>query len=215
MIYLLYCKFDKPVSSKHWSNYLNLLNSDLRKKALSYHRWEDRQAFVFGKILLLNGLSRYGFNKDVLSKIKYTEYGKPFLEENIGFNISHCANSGIVVCAIGENIELGVDVEAIENINFSDFKNVMTESQWQYIISFNNPIESFFSLWTMKESVIKADGRGMSIPLLDIQIHNNKVEYENKIWHLRKLFFGQNTCACLATSLPKIPIQYIKVDFDI
>ncbi|WP_109299255.1 4'-phosphopantetheinyl transferase superfamily protein [Aquimarina sp. AU474] len=211
MIDIFYSEFNEPLSNEYWSVYLNMLTDDLRKKALSYNRWQDRHAYVFGKLLLLQGLSMHGFDKDVFSQIKYTKYGKPFLEGNINFNISHSAKR--VVCAVGENVQLGIDVEAIENVNFNDFENVMTDSQWQFIHNSYNPLKSFFSLWTMKESVIKADGRGLSIPLLEIHIDNNIVRYERKTWHLKELYFDNNTCSCLATNLPNSPVRFTKVNF--
>ncbi len=211
MVDVFYSTFNEPIANEHWLAYLDVLPNDLKKRALSYRRWQDRHTYVIGKLLLLQGLSKYGFDKSVFSRIKYTEYGKPFLEEDIDFNISHSGEK--VVCAIGKNVQLGIDIEVIEDVDFDDFENVMTQSQWQFILGSDNPIKSFYSLWTMKESVMKADGRGMSIPLLDIIIENSNVHYKGKTWYLNELYFDHDICACLTTNLSNIPIQLTNANF--
>ncbi len=56
VIWVLYASFDKPLSEACWQYYLAKVPLNLQNKILSYHRWQDRQAGLFGKLLLSQGL---------------------------------------------------------------------------------------------------------------------------------------------------------------
>ncbi len=108
----------------------------------------------------------------------YNNYDRPYINDIIDFNIYHSGN--YVVCAIGQDLKHGIDIEKVQDIDFKNFKKVMTDMQWQDIIRSKSPGSAFFKYWTIKESVIKTDSRGLSIPLLDIHVENNKVIYDNQ-----------------------------------
>lgn len=211
MVHIFYTKFEEKLKSSIINKYLGLLPDTLQKKNLKYRRWQDRHAHLFGKLLLLEGFKRYGFFDNVLSKLQFNEYSRPYIEGNIDFNISH---SGIyVICAIGKEIKVGVDIEEIKKVEFNDFKMTMTDEQWESIYQSANPLKSFFRYWTKKESIIKADSRGLSIPLLDIHIKNNLVQYENQIWYLNEIFIDESYCSYIATNKNDISFKLIKIDF--
>ncbi len=88
----------------------------------------------------------------------------------------------------------------------------MTAEQWVMIRNSSNPLKSFFKFWAIKESIIKADGRGLSVPLNNILITNHIAYYENK-WYLKELAIHENYCANLASSLenPAINMEYIDI----
>src|ERR1044072_4992363 len=135
----------------------------LQEKNLKYLRWQDRHAHLFGKMLLGEALQKFGLDSTCLHTLQYNEYDRPYIPGDIDFNISHAGE--YVLCAIGRNVRLGIDIEKIHAVDFSDFENVMTDEQWKIIKNNDNPLKTFFSYWAIKESVIKADSRGLSIPL--------------------------------------------------
>lgn len=96
---------------------------------------------------------------------KYTllrgDHGKPFLAEypNIHFNLSHC--TGLVICGISES-EIGIDAELIRPYNGNAAKRIFTESELLLVRESANPDEMFFRLWTLKESLGKNLGTGIS-----------------------------------------------------
>lgn len=45
----------------------------------------------------------------ILENIKFTEYGKPILDNYIDFSISH--SSGCSICALTKKGKLGVDID--------------------------------------------------------------------------------------------------------
>lgn len=208
---VLYTKFGGKLLSQYWDEYMDLLPYDLKEQNARYMRWEDRHAHLFGKLLLVEGFRKYGFGHTLLSELKYNNFGKPYLNNNIGFNISHSGE--YVVCAIGKDMRMGIDIEKIKDINLSDFEYVMTHQQWKHIHAATDSLKTFFQYWTIKESVVKADSRGLSIPLIDIHVNNNIVKYEGQIWYLKELNLDTNLSACLAISTQNPVISLIKIDF--
>jgi 4'-phosphopantetheinyl transferase len=190
--------------------HLNKLPHELKVINSRYLRWQDRQAHLLGKILLQNGLKEYGYNNDVLKNLKYNKHNRPFLNAGIDFNLSHSGE--YVICAIGENLRLGVDIEIVREINFKDFIGVMTTEQWVDINNSENPVKSFFKYWTIKESLIKADSRGLEIPLLDIHVKDNMINYDNYLWYLIPLYIDNNYHAHLTTNKKNVRLTIIKTD---
>ena len=80
------------------------------------------------------------------------------------FNISHSGDW--VVLATGPS-PLGIDVERIKDIDLDIAKRFFSGREYDDLML--KPDEErfsyFFNLWTLKESYIKAVGKGLSLPL--------------------------------------------------
>lgn len=209
---ILYTIFNQHLPGNMLNHYLNLLPPDIKVKNQRYCRWQDCHSHLFGKLLLLTGLKEYGFTDKILNQIKYNQYSRPFIDGNIDFNISH--SGGFVICAIGKFIRLGVDVEKIRNINIPDFFNTLSNVQIEKIEKSKTKLLDFFKYWTIKESVIKADGRGLTIPLSEILINENEVLCNSKIWYYHDLSIHKDYCSYLTTNKPTVRIDYNYIDFN-
>lgn len=100
-------------------------------------------------------------------RISYNPYGKPYLD-NIRFfkfNISHSCN--YVVIAVSKN-RIGIDIEKIKKKDMAIAKRFFTNNEYKYILSQateNDKAIAFYKIWTLKESYVKAVGKGLKIPL--------------------------------------------------
>lgn len=127
---------------------------------------EDAQRCLIGdllvRFLIIENLSIS--NRDI--RFETNQYGKPFLAgvSSFHFNIAHSGNW--IVCAV-HDLSVGVDVEKIKPIELDIAKRFFSAEEYHAIVS--QPIERqldyFFSLWTLKESYIKAVGKGLSLSL--------------------------------------------------
>ena len=98
-------------------------------------------------------------------------HGKPRLRSGmtdipIFFNLSHA--NGLTSCAVVLDHEIGIDVEDSTrkidiNIGNRFFSKLESEVLGQTMEDEKQNL--FFDFWTLKESYIKAKGRGLSIPL--------------------------------------------------
>lgn len=157
-------------------------------------------------------------NKDV--EFCISKNGKPFLKNNndFHFNISHSGDW--VFCIIGSS-EVGIDIEYISDIDvFSIADNYFTSKEKLYIYSKKEEINKrFFEIWSVKESVIKADGRGLSIPLssfyVNIQGENISLESNNNFdSFFSKLYYIDDYHSLAATSLKNnLPVDIEIINF--
>lgn len=198
MVQVFYTRIHEQMPQWLYNKYLNLLPPDLQQKNMRLRNWKDRLLQLSGKILLLDALRQFGVSAGCLHDLRYNEYSRPYLPGDIDFNISHSGN--YVLCAVGKNVQLGVDIEQIKNISFDDFENVMNAEQWQRIKNSHNQLQQFYNYWAIKESVIKADSRGLSLPLKKIFIENNTALCDNKTWYLIELNIHSDYCSFLAVN---------------
>lgn len=210
-VYILYSTFPESLSSEIYNEYVQFLSEELKEKNKLYKRWEDQHSNLFGKLLLQLGYNKLGYKAYILNKIKYGDNLKPYLEEDIKFNISHSGE--YVLCCLSETVRLGIDIEEIKDIGFKDFKQVMNEEQWKNISDAPNPLKQFFTYWVIKESVVKADGRGFSLSLPEIHIFDEKAICKEKIWYLKEIHLAENYKTYVATNVEKVNIELINIDF--
>jgi 4'-phosphopantetheinyl transferase len=91
--------------------------------------------------------------------------GKPFVAGGQGphFNLSHC--DGLVACALSSDVPLGVDVEPVDRrapLDVAEYYFAPDERAWLFGLPEAERPRGFFRLWTMKEALIKATGKGVS-----------------------------------------------------
>lgn len=202
MVHILFTKLPDEFILSDYHQKLRRLPLPLQTRNRQYRRWQDQLANLYGKLLLIKGLTIIGRHNYKLQEIQYTMNGRPYFEndgnQQLDFNISH--SDAYVVCAVTAEQKVGIDIEAIKPVDLNDFRHILTEEEWEVIQSSNDPIRSFFELWTIKESVIKADGRGLSIDLNAIKVSGPQATYEAATWHLNELEIDEEYAAHLALS---------------
>ncbi len=204
-----YTHFSSKLSDRHWVDCLYRLPEAIQQKITRYTRWQDRQAALFGKLLLLECLKEYDYLSDCLDDILFGRYGRPYLNRNVDFNIAHSGEYAI--CAITNAGRVGVDIEKIKTIDLSDFEQSMTAEQWKNIQAAANRHKTFYQYWTIKESALKADGRGLSFPLSEISTNGGKAKLNGSFWYLREINIAPDYSCHLATNIehPEISVKEI------
>lgn len=209
MIYIYYSTIKESVPEYRFSTFLSKLPVADQTVNAKFHQWHDRCAHLYGRLLLLTALKNFGYADGVLNQICYSKYSRPYLNDDIDFNISHSGE--YVLCAIGQGVRLGVDVEKIRTVNFDDFKSTMTPEEWYGISSDAQPMRAFFKYWSIKESVVKANGCGLSVPLQNIRINGSTAECFGEKWYLNHFLKDENYSTAIACNkdIGEIEIQLI------
>ena len=166
-LFLYATEFPEPLPPAQFKPLLALLPDVLQKRVLKYRRWEDGHASLMGKLLLRLALENGGYPSD-LSRLRYSEWEKPGLPGGPEFNITHSGNRA--VCMLNPHGRIGIDIEFLKPRSFEDFKDHFTQKEWTAIGTAPEPLDVFYRFWTAKESLIKADGRGLDIPLQGIDV---------------------------------------------
>jgi 4'-phosphopantetheinyl transferase len=212
LIQVLYTFFDRRLPEQAWERHLCKLPKETQTRILRYRRWEDRQAGVFGKLLLMEGLKGFGYTPNVLSWIGSDGYGRPLIDCPLDFNLSHSGE--YVVCAVSEGVRVGIDIEKRKAFSFMDLADCFSAEEWEEMAKSQSREATFYDFWTIKESVLKADGRGLSIPMSQVLTENGRARLNGATWYFMKLDFGANYSCHLATSIEVPALAIEKIDFD-
>jgi 4'-phosphopantetheinyl transferase len=195
-----------------WGQLLNQLPLSFQHKMDHFVRWQDKHAYLLGKLLLLEGLQAFGFEPGCLEDVKFNRYGKPYLNSDIDFNLSHSGN--FVICGISRKSKLGIDIEKIRPIDLSNFRRIFSAKEWEQIHETGNPLENFYKCWTIKESVAKAEGKGLLINWEKVQFLNqNLISLNNQIWNIYDLKISPGYSSSLVTNTiikEEIKKQYVE-----
>lgn len=157
------------------------LHPSILEKAKRFVREEDHIAYLSRhhslNLILANHLN-YHPSAVIIEK---NEFGKPYLKENpFYFNLS---KSKEFFCILLSNIECGVDIEVIRNVSnmkvVADLHFHPQEKKYCETGEFN---ERFLTVWTRKESLLKAVGTGLAddlpkINTLEDSIKLNDLKY--------------------------------------
>ncbi|NLD99559.1 MAG: 4'-phosphopantetheinyl transferase superfamily protein [Fibrobacter sp.] len=147
-----------------------------RERSTKFKFQQDALRSLTGELLLRYGLIKYGFEKIDSIQFGVNEFGKPFLTDVSDFDIS-ISHSGKWVVAGFSSCAIGVDVEMIKKIDFAIAEQFFTAQDCSLIKSTNDKVsarEMFYRIWVLKESYVKAIGKGLSCPLNSFYV--NKID---------------------------------------
>jgi 4'-phosphopantetheinyl transferase len=145
---------------------LTNVSNERQERVNKYSRPDDAKRILLADILVRSVIASELKVNNKAIEFYANEYGKPFLNRNCGlhFNVSHSGDW--VVCAV-DNEPIGIDIEKIRPVELEIAEQFFSDEEYKRLIA-KNPEDQqhfFFDLWTLKESYIKAVGKGLSIPL--------------------------------------------------
>ena len=175
---------------------------------------ELQRRFAVGRGALRVILAGYHRIEPERVKFGYTTHGKPFLlnsPADIQFNLSH--SHGFMVAAVCLNSPIGVDIEK-KDPRFRAMEiaeRFFCDGEKEQIAGLDAGarLEAFFQIWTAKEAVLKAIGRGLALELTRLEValsplrvvtldEGENIHSEN--WHLVALQPAEEYCGTLAVA---------------
>lgn len=139
---------------------LAAVSAERRTYALRYRREEDQRLCLSAYLLLQRALrEEYGLSE--VPAFCIGEHGKPVLEgyPDIHFNLSHCREA--VACVVSTH-PVGIDIEMVDSYDEALLPTTMNEKEQQMILESPHPESTFIRFWTMKESLLKLTGEGIT-----------------------------------------------------
>ena len=117
----------------------------------------------------------------------------------------------MIIAASSEGL-IGVDVEKISPIDFVSLMMEFRSEEWQQINNAVNIAEGFYTFWTRKESVLKADGRGLSLELSSFSTVDENVilPLSDLCWSLTSFRFLESYLVSIASSKKNVSIQVLE-----
>lgn len=188
-----YTRTDQIKDQKLLAQYWGVITDDERKKTERFVFAKDRHSCLVTRALARYLLSLYTKKSAEGLEFVTNQYGKPFLQSNLAvpspsFNLSH--SSGLSVCALTMNHDIGVDVEGIcDTIDIALADRFFAREESAFIRQFASEKErerAFYKLWTLKEAYVKARGMGFSIPPDSFAFRIDKDSEEIRLQHCRE-----------------------------
>ena len=194
------------------------LSADECERASRFHFDRDRRRYICARGALRQLLSRYLDAAPEEFTFSYGENGKPSLAGRfhgaLTFNVSHSGELALV--AIGRDIALGVDVEAVRALDDADgiASRFFAPRENERLRSLPDEVrtDAFFACWTRKEAYLKALGSGLAKPLDAFEVTFAPDEaasllvygddQETARWKLRELTPGAGYTGALVTEGP-------------
>lgn len=145
------------------SDLLELLPESSRERILKITNEDSFGRSVLGELLIRYTLTTVAGTKLENKEFALSPKGKPSLPNTYGlhFNMSHSADKIAVAVA---HSEVGIDVEQTRKVNFRVAERFFSASEINDLMALpeEERQEYFFTLWTIKESFLKAIGSGLT-----------------------------------------------------
>jgi 4'-phosphopantetheinyl transferase len=169
-------RIDLPEANEDDTAYLSVLNSEERERAGRLRAGQVRAQFLAGRsgVRSLLGAHLEIAPEDV--PIVAAEYGKPELASpyigRVHFNVAHSRST--VLIALNLSGPVGIDIEYLDRKTEVEevARHSLTAQETSTMMAIDDiaPRSKFFyERWTRKEAVVKADGRGLSLPLTSFE----------------------------------------------
>ena len=201
VIHLRWCRDDSVWAEDRLRAYAALTPPAYRQRLDAYRRWQDRQAGLLGRLLLAELCRELLGEPSAENALHVDAYQRPYLAgyPDFDFNISH--TDGLVACvaAVGAG-RIGVDVERKGRVDIPEFRRVFTDAEYARLESLPEPTDEFYRLWTRKEAVMKADGRGFYLDAAGIDCLAERVTIDGRDYAVRPLDLRAGFAACVAAA---------------
>lgn len=185
----------------------SLLSPNERMRAVRLKRPQDRERFLEAHCAIRRLLAfELGVDPRRL-EFDAAAVGKPFLTrpaQKLEFNLSHSGCHGLI--AVAKDRPVGVDIEVRRPISnpLTVAFQIATPREAQLLkqLPASQVHSSFFELWTRKEAVLKASGRGFSINPRELEVGfgpgRSYVNFDERIWTVESLAISSSVAAAVA-----------------
>jgi|SRR6185295_14495401 len=169
--------FSTDASMDECAEFRELLSPEEKARADRFVFDSDRVRFTASHGLLRVQLGAYCGRRPEDLVFGVGSHGKPLLIEPaapVQFNLSHSGSRAALV--VTANIRCGVDIEKlraeVSDRAVAERFFCRRENEWLQSLPATQRTRGFFRLWAVKEAILKADGKGMSIPLASVDTTN-------------------------------------------
>lgn len=193
-----------------------LLSIDEQARANRFLSSQNGHRFITARATLRQILSFYLNIPAPHIPLAYTAYHKPYLSLNdtpLQFNVSH--SHEIAVYAFTLQHAIGIDIERIKEIDYEkiaqrhfsadEYTRLMTLPAIERSIA-------FYRLWSRKEALLKAVGKGLHIPLhsfsVAVQDVYETIYLDHTAWSLLPLTISPDYQVALASNQPINTVCY-------
>lgn len=186
---------------------ISRLPANVRPEVTRYFATDDQKSRLLARLLVQSYVANRTLSDD-WHRWKYAEHKKPYLDNNVHFNVSHSGKM-VVVC-FSDKGEVGVDIEQIKPIDTENMSAHFHKEEVEWLKKQNFELSPFYRLWTRKEALLKAKGGGILNGLNQQSTLSNRIIDDGE-WYLKEIdiFDGYKCCICSTVENTNISIEEI------
>lgn len=192
-----------------------LLNADERARAERFHFALHKRRFIAARSELRKIIGTYLSVAPETIEFIYTEHHKPhLLNTRLQFNLSHSQDIAIFAFTLDDAI--GVDIEKIQDsysIKVAARYFSPQENDYLSHLPDNHRCKEFYRIWATKEALVKAIGKGLSLPFSSFSVPKQEevasITLENHDWFLIPLAIHPDYQAAVVTQQNIKQIAYL------
>lgn len=170
-IHLLYARLEQVRDPSLTQRYHGMLQPGEDRALSRISSAKKREERLVSRALTRFALSRFLQRPPETIELDFTPHGKPELAPGMNlprlrFNASH--SGGVVACAVGAGAALGLDVEDTRRkVNLKLAGRFFSPWEAEMVAAAPDAEKKslFLDFWTLKESFVKAKGKGLSYGL--------------------------------------------------
>lgn len=218
-----------PISRAAYEKLLQLPGKAKREKIERYRRWKDAHFSLVADLLVRLKIKERTHLENHRILFATNEYGKPVLASEadaraakIHFNVSHSGEW--IACAISDT-PVGIDIERMDpSIDLSIARKFFSHPEYGHIErcgTRHEKVSLFYDYWTLKESFVKAVGKGLSIPFDSFAIrmdggHIRVQTAEPGVFRFKTYDFrdGYKLAVCAAGDRVDFPSRIIELEME-
>lgn len=179
-IFVYSVRFSDFNQDQKTSFFFEILSKQEQEQSLRFVTKELREQYLISHGILRCILAWHLKEKPQQISYAFNAFGKPELpnQNSLKFNMSH--SKDLAVYAVSFCQRVGIDVEwKNPTVRFEDFfADILTDSEKNFLLdsctNHKMKTEFFFDLWSKKEALIKAIGKGLSYNVKTIQTASKK-----------------------------------------
>lgn len=203
---LLYrCRVPAWAGAEHVTAGLARLPDRLHEDILRFRRTQDRLQRLVARHLLGEALRTCGLQRcSDLNGWRQDRWGRPCLEGvEANFSLSH--SDAWVVCALAPHARVGVDIETYRFLELDSVRAYLTPAELERIGRAARPEHEALRCWSLREALLKADGRGLLAPEQVIRNARELKTARGTAWRVES-FATEGACLYLATDHATAPV---------
>jgi len=198
-----------------------LLDGVERGRYGAYRKEIDQRRFLTGRALIrMIAAERLGVEPATI-KLDAScfgcdkPHGKPRVVGASGIEVSVSHSGAWVALAVTDGAPVGVDVEEIRDTEVDNLAGIafsVAERETFAAVPAELRRPAFFTYWSRKEAVVKATGKGMSVPMSSLTlsphdepprvVHSESSEVDADAVRMADLEAGSDYRACVAAFTP-------------
>lgn len=189
MIKILAILNNKLWTKEEFDTKSSIIPNSILKEISLYKNWQDRQARILSKLLVIKQLKIFNIDLN-LTDLKKDAFNKPYFNEKFYFSVAH--SHQIVICIASNESNVGIDIELISELKRDYPVELFSENECAYLSASDNVMYHFYKLFTRKEALSKLSGKGILFDFKNYDVIRDNINLDGQPFYFITIEYDIN-----------------------